>query len=924
MDEAKAKRDYKAEYKKFQSSTKAKKYRAELNKYNRKKGTYGNGDGKDASHKGGKIVGFEAQSKNRGRAEKSRLKKESNVVEGKLESLALNLLRNINKEAGVKKYDHTKTADFNKVMKFLRGKMPKTPDRKLGQIAMSYNDYRKKQPKATIPDIDSVKNMEKTLKKLGLKESVNEAPQEYRVYVKQKAHVGGSASKKFSVEKFQTGGMYFDYKKGMDTIKKLRKMNSTADYKLVKEGVDILNELRIDLPNFDYEKHKRDIFGLFNKLKIKGMLGDRQGKANWLILKDKDDWKKAEPILKKLKIKYKLVNEGIIEMRELKMYIENDGQLYRQRYTPIEKNLTKKMQKGNYDSKLAIKAFMYLVNDGAKKYVKDFGGDAKTMFSKKDRLEVAKEFAEEFETEYKLRNESINKSKLNELDWNQDLSKMSSEIDRLFKMAKIKVLKHIPYKRGYRTGDAALYGAFIHVKDKDGEKTVLPIEIDKKGIIRYAGGPNNWHPLEKIGALNMSHANPADTLKIKTYARSIDYLKQFAKLPGFGQDVLFKKEGINEREMSIKDAFKDLVKDHGSKKALDILTSVLTGGIGFEDPKKKKQFQQKLLKKMMKESKSINETPYELGGMKVYSKADGLKKVKSMQKTDGAKIYKVTKTKTKLYGKHPVTMYNLHTKNKNHSTRQNPYGLDMMKGVYLIPVKESIKEFKNMSPGLKKALAQKGYGPLFFTIDQSKRQLKQMKYTKAEIEDTLFTMFGDQDPKIVKKIKESKIKESINEKKGAWFNSLFPKSKVQKAIEIAKEMGGNMTGATKKIEKFFPGMILNTDVQDALRKYNESINEMTKRQAAETLKQLGGNKFIVMTGAKRFAFSDKGLGFKIGRNAKAVNYVHISLNGKDLYDMKFQKGTRVLKKVDDVYGDQLQKMFTKYTGMYTSLGTMGR
>ena len=70
------KRDYKAEYKKFQSSTKSKKYRAELNKYNRQKGTYGNGDGKDASHKGGKIVGFEEESKNRGRAEKSRLKKE--------------------------------------------------------------------------------------------------------------------------------------------------------------------------------------------------------------------------------------------------------------------------------------------------------------------------------------------------------------------------------------------------------------------------------------------------------------------------------------------------------------------------------------------------------------------------------------------------------------------------------------------------------------------------------------------------------------------------------------------------------------------------------------------------------------------------------------------------------------------------------
>jgi hypothetical protein len=76
-DKVKEERDYKEEYKKYSSSTKSKKYRAELNQYNRKKGTYGNGDGKDASHKGGKIVGFESQSKNRGRAEKSRLKKEA-------------------------------------------------------------------------------------------------------------------------------------------------------------------------------------------------------------------------------------------------------------------------------------------------------------------------------------------------------------------------------------------------------------------------------------------------------------------------------------------------------------------------------------------------------------------------------------------------------------------------------------------------------------------------------------------------------------------------------------------------------------------------------------------------------------------------------------------------------------------------------
>ena len=77
-----AKRDYKKEYAKFQSSPQKKKYRAELNKYNRAKGTYGNDDGKDASHKSGKISGYEAEGKNRGRREKSRLKGSKRKTEG--------------------------------------------------------------------------------------------------------------------------------------------------------------------------------------------------------------------------------------------------------------------------------------------------------------------------------------------------------------------------------------------------------------------------------------------------------------------------------------------------------------------------------------------------------------------------------------------------------------------------------------------------------------------------------------------------------------------------------------------------------------------------------------------------------------------------------------------------------------------------
>ena len=157
-----------------------------------------------------------------------------------------------------------------------------------------------------------------------------------------------------------------------------------------------------------------------------------------------------------------------------------------------------------------------------------------------------------------------NEGKINELDWNHDLSRMSNEIDKIFRYAKIKVIKHVPYKRGFRRGDAALYGAFITAKDKDGDKTILPMEIDKKGIIRYAGGPNKWHPLEKIGVLNMSHARPDDYLKVKSYARAADYMKQFAKMPGFGQDVIRRKEvkeSVKEVAAPLVDKLNDAIAD---------------------------------------------------------------------------------------------------------------------------------------------------------------------------------------------------------------------------------------------------------------------------------------------------------------------------------------------------------------------------
>ena len=81
------------------------------------------------------------------------------------------------------------------------------------------------------------------------------------------------------------------------------------------------------------------------------------------------------------------------EARELKLYIDNDGDLYKQRLIPIVKNIQRKMKSGKYDHKKAPKLWKYLVDDGAKKYAKEFPG---VKFSKVVKDAVAEEYADEY------------------------------------------------------------------------------------------------------------------------------------------------------------------------------------------------------------------------------------------------------------------------------------------------------------------------------------------------------------------------------------------------------------------------------------------------------------------------------------------------------------------------------------------------
>ena len=66
MAKAEAKRDYKLEYRRDQSSAKRRKYRAELQREARRRGIRGNTpEGKDLVHKNGKITGLGDRSANR-------------------------------------------------------------------------------------------------------------------------------------------------------------------------------------------------------------------------------------------------------------------------------------------------------------------------------------------------------------------------------------------------------------------------------------------------------------------------------------------------------------------------------------------------------------------------------------------------------------------------------------------------------------------------------------------------------------------------------------------------------------------------------------------------------------------------------------------------------------------------------------------
>lgn len=98
---------------------------------------------------------------------------------------------------------------------------------------------------------------------------------------------------------------------------------------------------------------------------------------------------------------------------------------------------------------------------------------------------------------------------------------------------------------------------------------------------------------------------------------------------------------------------------------------------------------------------------------------------------------------------------------------------------------------------------------------------------------------------------------------------------------------------------------------------------MSKQVAETIVQQMGGfGRLKCMVGADHFGTSGDNLSFKF-KGSKVANYIKITLNGMDLYDVEFGKiwGTnyKIVKEIDGLYFDQLIPVFEDTTKLYLSL-----
>ena len=243
---------------------------------------------------------------------------------------------------------------------------------------------------------------------------------------------------------------------------------------------------------------------------------------------------------------------------------------------------------------------------------------------------------------------------------------------------------------------------------------------------------------------------------------------------------------------------------------------------------------------------------------------------------------------------------------------------NVLKGKYKV-VKESVNEKVNKSDlkyQLDMSLDNLGIGTKALIVMKPKGKDFFLKMKSYMYQDSMEAVLKDANKNLDSKLK---IKDFKKTRMGTEF--IIGEGTCGYGIDgkIGEEPAGpNLMKKIKKISK-------DKEKKKILKSKKEGVNERLNQSQAKTLlRQLGGNKFIMMTGAKQMSIGKNGLTMKIGRNSKSITHVAIDLDrGKDLYIMKFirvRKGIpKVVKQYDGIYADNLNNIFEKETGLYTRL-----
>ncbi len=113
---------------------------------------------------------------------------------------------------------------------------------------------------------------------------------------------------------------------------------------------------------------------------------------------------------------------------------------------------------------------------------------------------------------------------------------------------------------------------------------------------------------------------------------------------------------------------------------------------------------------------------------------------------------------------------------------------------------------------------------------------------------------------------------------------------------------------------------------------NETANSrtgdiMSQNQtiAATILEQLGGSRFVAMTGSRGFLYGESMLQFQVRRNGSRANRCMITLDPSDTYTVKLCRITgrglnvEIIAEQSDVYAEMLAPVFERVTGFATRL-----